>query len=136
MERFMEGDGFGHQRGVDLWAVDLIDLDVDLPAHTPLDLLLEPIHLGALLADDNPGTARGDGDGQLLAGPLQIDARHAGMLQALLELRTKLQILVEELLVFLLGEPAGFPILVESYPETHGIYFLTQRSPPKFSAEC
>ena len=126
----LEGDGLGDELGLDLGPVDLVDLDVDLAAHALLDLLLEPVHLGALLADDDARAARGDGDGELLARALEVDPGHARVLQPLLQLFPQLEVLVEELLVLLLGEPAGLPVLVEAYPETYGMNFLTQRSPP------
>src|SRR5262249_52122944 len=75
------------------------------------ELLGEFVHLGALLADDHADPAGVDEDGHLLAGPLDLDLRDAGLAVAPLDEPADLVVLDQELAeVLLVGVPAALPI--------------------------
>jgi hypothetical protein len=66
-----------------------------------------------------------DVDLQLVGSPLGLDLRNAGVREPLLEIGTQRQILVQQLRVVAVGEPARLPRLVEPEPESVRMYFLT-----------
>src|SRR5258708_2316234 len=73
------GDAVGDQLGVDLWLADLDDVEADLALGHLGDIGAQLLDIGALLADDDAGTRRMDGDARLLGGSLDDDAADAGL---------------------------------------------------------
>src|SRR5262249_28112572 len=66
-----------------------------------------------------------DVDLELAREALDVDLGDAGVRQPTLELLAQLEVLVQELLVVLLREPARVPGPVEAEPEAVGMNFLT-----------
>ena len=79
--------------------------------------LLQLVDLGALAADDDPRPRGEDVDLQLVGGALDLDLRDAGVREALLQRVAQIEVLVQQLRVVLVGEPARPPRLVEPQPE-------------------
>ena len=113
------------QLRLQLRLVDLHDVDEDLAAGLLLQIVTELVHLGPLAADDDSGARGVDVDLQLVGGPLDVDARHAGVRQPLLQLRAQRQVLVQEPRIGLFGVPARLPGAVEPEPEAVRMDFLT-----------
>ena len=61
----------------------------------------------------------------LVGGALNLDLGDAGVLELLLQLSAQLDVFVQQLRVVLVREPARKPGLVETQPESEGMYFLT-----------
>src|SRR5712691_2386154 len=105
----LERHVLGHELGVELGMDDLLDIEVDLLLRPRLQLVLEPLHLGALAADDDAGP----GGGHRAAGPvrraLDVDPRDAGVVELVLDVAPDLHVLVEQLGVVLGREPARRP---------------------------
>src|SRR4029453_12213559 len=101
------------------------DVDEHPPPGRFLQLLPELVDFRALAADDDAGPRGVDVDLQVVGRALDVDARHAGVREALLEIVAKLQILVKELRVILVGVPARSPGLVEAEPESVRMNLLT-----------
>src|SRR5690606_3713984 len=119
------GHRLADQLRVELRLLDLEDVDEHLAARDLLQLLPQPIDLGALAADDDARPRRVDVDLELVGRPLDVDARHAGVCEPPLELAPQLQVLVQQLRVILVSEPPRPPRLVEPQPEAVGMNFLT-----------
>ena len=83
------------------------------------------VHLASLAADDDPGTRGEDVHFQLVGGTLDLDRRHAGVAEALLQLFAQLGVLVEELGVPLRRVPARTPRLVEADAESVRVNLLS-----------
>ena len=90
------GDAVGDQLGVDLGLADLDDVEADLAVGHLGDVDAQLLDVGALLADDDAGTRRMDGDAGLLGGALDDDAADAGLQQPLVQELAQLQILVQQ----------------------------------------
>src|SRR5687767_4848472 len=114
-----------HQLGVELGLQDLLDVDEDLLAGLLLDFLLQLVHFLALAADDDAGARGVDADLQLVGRALDVHVGHPGVGEPLLEVLLELDVLVQQVRVFLLGVPAAPPGLVETEPETDGMDLLT-----------
>ena len=67
-----------------------------------------------------------DVDLQLVGSPLGLDLRDTGVGEPLLQIGAQRQILVQQLRVVAVGEPARLPRLVEPEPEPYGWTFLTR----------
>src|SRR5688572_6262067 len=105
--------------------LDLLDVDEDLAVGPLLDLLLQLVHFLSLAADDDAGTRGVDVDLQVARGALDLDLRHTGVLEALLEILLQRQVLVQEIRVVLARKPARLPGLVEPDAEPVRVNFLT-----------
>src|SRR3954469_16633358 len=114
----------GDQLGVELRLLDLLDVDEDLAAGLLLDFLLQLVDFRALAADDDPRPRGVDVDLQPVDRALGLDLRDAGVREPLLEGRAQRQILVQQLRVILVREPARPPRLVEPEPESDRVNFL------------
>ena len=79
---------------------------------------LQLVDLGPLAADDDARARGVDVDLQLVRRALDLDLRDAGVREALLQAVAQLQVLVQQLRVVLVGEPARAPGLVEAEPES------------------
>src|SRR5262249_61890883 len=93
-----------------------------------LAALLQLVDLRPLAADDDPGPGGVDVDLQLVGSALDFDLRDAGVGEALLERVAQLEILVQQLRVVAVREPARTPRLVEAEPEAVWMNFLTHKS--------
>src|SRR6185437_3206561 len=92
-----------------------------------------------LLADDDAGARRMNGDAALLVRPLNDDFRHRGLLELLRELFADLDVLVQQLAVLALaGIPARIPSAVDADAQPDRIDFLTHRLllPQAFACAC
>src|SRR6185437_14570477 len=121
----LEGDALGHQLGVELGLVDLLDVNMDFARGLLLDLGLELLDLGPLAADDDARARCVDDDADLVAGAGDLERADAGGAQAALERVAQLDVLEQQLGVALGGEPLGFPRLDEAEAEAVGMDFLT-----------
>src|SRR4029450_13065601 len=79
----------------------------------------------SLAADDDAGARGVDVDLQVAGGALVLDHRHAGVVEAVLEVLLQRQVLVQEIRVVLVREPARLPGLVEPDAEPVRVNFLT-----------
>src|SRR5213078_4785277 len=123
-------DVLGDELRVELGALDFLNVDVDLAVDELLQLIAQLVHLCTLPSDDDSGTGGVDVDAHLVRRALDVDFRHTGVAEALLEIVAQLQIAMQRLRVRLPGEPAGMPRLVETEPESVWIDLLTQDLPP------
>src|SRR5262249_33180866 len=123
------GDVLSHQLGVGLGLAHLDDVQVDFAFRHGGDVLAQLVDVRALLADDH-ARARGiDGDAALLVRTLDDDPGHAGLVEALLQRATDLEVLVQKLAVVgAVGEPAAVPGAVDAEPEPDRIDFLTHQA--------
>src|SRR5581483_2544899 len=88
-------------------------------------ILFQLFDLRALAPDDDPRPRRADRNSQLVAGAVDLDGAHACRLQPLAQILLKLQILLQELRVTLLGKPPRAPGLVKPEAETVRMNFLS-----------
>jgi hypothetical protein len=121
----LSGDRLRNQLGVELGALNLLDVDVDLTTHLLGQVVAQLVHLGALATDDDPWTRGVDRDADLVRGALDVDLRHPGVIQPRLELLAQLQVGVQEIRVVALGVPARMPGLVVDQAKSVGMSFLT-----------
>src|SRR5256885_7524207 len=88
---------------------DLLDVEVDLLLRPRLQLVLEPLHLGALAADDDPRPRRRHGDPGAIRRALDIDPGDPGVIELVLDVAPDLHVLVQQLRVVLGREPPRRP---------------------------
>src|SRR5207244_12036757 len=112
------GDVLGHELRVELRALDLLDVDVNLAVDELLQLIAELVDLGALASDDDAGTRGIDVDAHLVRSALDVDLRDSGVGEALFQIIAKLEIAMKRLGVSLPRKPAGVPRLVETEPKS------------------
>ena len=89
-------DRFRYELRVDLRLVDLENVDKDFAIRAPPDIVLEPVDLYALAADDDPGTRGQDVDLQLVGRALDVHGGHPGVTQTALEDLPQLEVLVQQ----------------------------------------
>src|SRR5207253_10939417 len=117
-------DALRQQRSVGLRAhlagglVHVLDLHVDPLLRVPLDVLAEPVHLGALAADHDPGTRGPDEDPDLVALALDVDRRDARSGQPGADVLADPDVLMEVLGVVTLGVPIALPRVDHPEPES------------------
>ena len=103
----LERDVLGDKLGLDLGLLHFLDVEEDFLAGELAELDLHILDLLALLADDNAGAGGEDLDANAVAGALNEDARHRGLLELLHQGGADDLVLVEELGEILLArEPA------------------------------
>src|SRR5712692_2007013 len=105
----LERHVLGHELGVELGMDDLLDVEVDLLLRPRLQLVLEPLNLGALAADDDAGPGGGHRDARAVRRALDVDPRDAGVVELVLDVAPDLHVLVEQLGVAFGREPARRP---------------------------
>src|SRR5258708_3363569 len=118
-------DAVGDVLGVDLGLADLDDVEADLAVGHLGDVEAQLLDVGALLADDDAGARRVDGDARLLGGALDDDAADAGLLQPVVQELAQTQILVQQPAILLAREPARIPGPVDAEPEPDRVDLLT-----------
>ena len=89
----------------------------------------EPLDIRALLADHDAGAGGVDGDAGLLGRALDDDAPDARLAQPLEQESPDLQILVQQLGIFVIGVPARIPGTVDAEAQPDGIDLLTHQAP-------
>src|ERR1044072_2496051 len=119
------GDVLGHELGVEVGTLDLLDVQLDLLLRELLHLLGELVDLLALAADHQARPRRADADRDLLALALDRDLGDAGLVETLLEVPLDEQVLFEHLGVALFREPARVPGLDDPEPQADRIGLLT-----------
>src|SRR6202521_3682272 len=125
-------DRFGDQRRIELGLADLDDVDDDVGRRDIGDALAQLVDVGALLADHDAGTRRMDRHAALLVRTLDHDSRDRCLLQFLVQDLADLDILVQQLAVFVLaGEPTGIPRPVDAKTQSDWIDLLTHRILPR-----
>jgi hypothetical protein len=107
-----------------------VDVDERLFLRQLLELRLELLDLGALLADDDAGAGGVNVDLRLVRGALDFDLRNARVVEPLLQEVADLDVLVEELGVFAPGVPARVPTLDDAEAKTLRMYFCPTRISP------
>src|SRR3954463_8389427 len=121
-------DRLGHQRRIELRLADLDDVDDDVGRGDVRDLLAQLVDVGTLFADHHARTSRVDGDAALLVRTLDHDAGDGRLLELLVQDLADLDVLVQQLAVFLLARvPAGIPGPVDAETQTDRIDLLTHR---------
>src|SRR3990172_6704336 len=105
----LQRDVLGHELGVQLRMDHLLDVEVDLLAGPGLQLVLELLDLGALPPDDDPRPGRVNRDPDPVRRALDVDAGDPRVVERLLDVAPDLGVLVEEVRVVLLREPARAP---------------------------
>src|SRR5690606_5562555 len=121
-------DVLGDQLGVGFRLADFDDVQVNLAFGLGRDVLAQLLDVGALLADHDTRAGGVDRHAALLVRTLDDDARHAGGVEAFLQPRAQLQVLVQQLgVVGAAGEPAAVPRAVDAKAQTDRIYFLTHQ---------
>src|SRR5579871_163582 len=118
------GDILGHQLGIDFRLADFEDVEGDLAPRHLRKVLAQLLDVGALLADDHARPRRVDGDAGALGRPLDDDATDAGLAQALHQVLTELQVLMQQLGVVVVGIPARVPGPVHADAQADRIGFL------------
>src|SRR6266403_1678109 len=126
-------DRFGDQRGVEFRLADFDDVDDDVGGGDVGNALAQLVDVGALLADHDAGTRRVDRHAALLVRTLDHDSRDRRLLQFLVQHFADLDILVQQLAVFVLaGVPTGIPRPVDAETQPDWIDLLTHRFLPRF----
>ena len=118
-------DILGDQQSVDLGLTDLDDVQVHLRAGHLGQFGAKFLDVDALLADDDTRPRRVDGDPRLLRRPLDDDARHAGLGQALVQEFADIDILVKKLGVTVLGVPPRIPSTVDAQAKADRVDLLS-----------
>jgi hypothetical protein len=122
------GDRFSDQGRVELRLADFDDVDHDVRRGDVGDLLAQLVDVGALLADHDARTGRMDRHAALLVRTLDHDAGDGRLLELLVQDLADLDVLVQELAVFLLAsEPTGVPGPVDAETQPDWIDLLTHR---------
>src|SRR6185437_7337877 len=122
------GDAVGDQLGVDLGLADLDDVETDLALRHLGDVGAQLLDVRALLADDDAGARRMDGDARLLGGALDDDAADPRLRQALDEELAQTQVLVQQRAVVAPREPPRVPGAVDAEAQTGRMDLLTHVS--------
>src|SRR5438876_1145453 len=98
-----------HELGVELGVDDLLDVEVDLLARPPLQLVLQLLDLRALPADDDARPGRRDRDPRPVGRALDVDLGDTRVIELILDIAPDLHVLVQQIRVALRREPAGAP---------------------------
>src|SRR5579884_2471192 len=121
----LEGDVLGHELGLDLGFLDLLDVEEDFLAGELGELRLDVVDLLALATDDDAGTRGVDLDADAVGGALDENAGDAGLLELLHQRLTDDLVLKEEGgKIFFAGKPARLPVAADGKTETDRICFL------------
>ena len=119
------GDRLGDEPRVELRALDLEDVDLDLLVRDPMQVATELVDLRPGLADHDPGSGRVDVDldlGRVLANR---DVRQPGVRQTPVDVVADLRVLVQVVGEVLLVEPVRFPVVDVTHADRLGVNFLT-----------
>src|SRR5579862_462361 len=119
-------DRFGDQLSVEFGFADFHDIDHDIAVGEGGDLAAQFLDVGALLADDDAGTRRVDGDAAFLVRPLDHDLGHRGLFELRHQHLADFHILVQQRAITrLAGIPARIPGAVDAETQPDRIDLLT-----------
>src|SRR2546421_307614 len=126
------GDRLGDQLGVELRALDLLDVDLDRLTGELVELAAQGVDLGPGLADHDPGARGGDVDLDLARALLDRDLGETRVRELVLDVRADLQVLVQVVREIALVVPVRLPVVDVADPESLWVDFLshTWLSPP------
>src|SRR5262249_32195723 len=99
-------DLFGLELGVQLGLLKFANVDQDLAAGAPDELLLQLVDLGAFPPDEDAGTRGVDDDSQPVRRAVNLDLRNARAGEAGLQLSLQIEVFDEQLAEIALREPA------------------------------
>ena len=102
-------DVVGHDLGVELGALHLVDVDLHVFVGEVLELFLELVDILTALADDEARTRGADGDGHQLERALDDDARHTGLGQTHVKILADFGILDKRISIITTTVPVGIP---------------------------
>jgi hypothetical protein len=81
----LPGNALCHQMGIQFWALNLLNIDIDLLSGQMLKLLLEALNLDPLSANDDSRPGGMDVDGDPLRGSFYFNFCHPSPLQTILD---------------------------------------------------
>src|SRR6185437_14093987 len=120
------GDILGHQLGVDFRLADFDDVQMDFIIREFLNVALQLLDVGALLADHHAGTGRMDRHAALLVRALDHDTADTGGLELVAQILADLDVFLQELPILLLARvPARVPGPVDAQTQAGRIDLLT-----------
>src|SRR5262249_31267742 len=111
---------------VELGALDLVDVDVDVLLRDRVQLLTKRVDLDARLADDDPRPGGIDVHGDPLLVLADEDVRETGMRELASDVLADLDVLDEVAGELLLPRvPVGLPVMDDTDAHAAGMHFLT-----------
>ena len=119
------GDRLRHQARVELGALDLQDVDLDLLAGDPVQVAAQLVDLGAGLADHDARPRRVDVDLHLGGVLADRDVRQAGVREPADDVLADLRVLVQVVREVPLVEPVRLPVVDVAHADRLGMNFLT-----------
>jgi hypothetical protein len=119
------GDRLRHQARVELGALDLEDVDLDLLAGDPVQVAAKLIDLRARLADHDARPGGVDVDLHLGGVLADRDVRQAGVREPPDDVLADLRVLMQEVGEVALVEPVGLPVVDVAHADRFGVNFLT-----------
>ena len=120
---------FGNKLGVDFRLADFNNVQMHFVVGEALHVILQFLDVRALLPDDDAGPRGMDCNAALLVRPLDDYARHACLLQPLVQVFADLDVFLQQPAVVLLaGVPARIPCPVYAEPQARGINLLTHQT--------
>ena len=120
----LTGDGVRHDVGVNLGALYLVDVDLNIFAGDFLELFLEFVNFLSALADDETGTCGIDGDGDELQCTLDDNLAEAGLRKAVAEILADL-VVFSYLLCIVATTPVGVPTTGDTDSVADRVCFLS-----------
>src|ERR1019366_476938 len=114
------GDRLGHELGVELRALDLEDVDLDLLFGHAVQVAAQRVHFGARLADHDARARRVDVDLELLGVLADRDVRQPRVGELVDDVLAHAHVLGEVLGEVALVEPVGLPVVDVSH--AHGLW--------------
>ena len=121
-------DVLGNQGRVNFRLADFDDVQRHLGLGHLRQVLAQNLDVLTLLADDNAGTGGINRDPRLLRRTLDDYARHAGTGQFLAQMRTQLEVFVQQLGVIGASEPTRVPGAIDAEPKPDRIDFMTHQA--------
>ena len=106
---FTVSDVSGNELCIELGALNLVDIDLNVLVRELDELLLQCLNVSTLLADDDTGAGGADGDGHQLERALDDDACDTSLGKTLVEILADLVILNESISVITATKPVGVP---------------------------
>ena len=128
------GDRLRDELGVELRALDLEDVDLDLLARDPVQVLAQGVDLGAGLADHDARTRGVDVDLHLVGVLADRDVRQAGVRELARDVVADRHVLGQVVGEVLLVEPVGLPVVDIAHAHRLGMNLLSHLADPRPSA--
>src|SRR5579883_3620 len=121
-------DAVGDQLRLDLGLSDLDDVEADFAVGDLRQVGAQLVDIGALLADDDAGPGRMQGDPRLLRGAFDKDSGDRRLAEPVVKEPAQFQVVVQQVPVFLAREPARIPGPVDAEPQPDRIDFLAHQA--------